>query len=299
MITPALHRPSLLLLLLIAMLAVGCSDQNEKSSAEPSAEPAPEVAPPVQTASPYDALPPAVRLAMDNPFTGDLDELVKRRVIRVAVTFNRTHYFIDKGQERGLTYEWLKIFEDELNKDLKTGKLKVHVVMVPMSRDQLYPALSSGKVDMVAAMLTVTPDREKLVTFSEPTRTNVNEVVVTGPGAPPITSLDDLAGQAVFVRKGSLYQENLVRLSAELKARGKAPIVINEAPVVLEDDDVLEMVNAGLAPITVVDDYLAEFWSNVFKTSRCIPMSPYGPAVRWPWHFVRRIRSSAMSSINH
>ena len=32
----------------------------------------------------------------------------------------------------------------------------------------------------------------------------------------------------------------------------------------LEDDDVLEMVNAGLAPITVVDDYLAEFWSQVF-----------------------------------
>ena len=40
--------------------------------------------------------------------------------------------------------------------------------------------------------------------------------------------------------------------------------MINEAPDALEDDDVLEMVNAGLAPITVVDDYLAEFWSQVF-----------------------------------
>jgi len=118
---------------------------------------------------------------------------------------------------------------------------------------------------MVAAMLTVTPEREKLVAFSEPTRTNVSEVVVSGPGAPPITSVDDLAGQAVFVRKGSIYEENLVRLNEELKARGKAPIVIDEAPVVLEDDDVLEMVNAGLAPITVVDDFLAEFWSKVFK----------------------------------
>src|SRR5688572_29546262 len=159
----------------------------------------------------------------------------------------------------------MKIFEEDLNKDLKTGKLKVHVVMVPMSRDQLYPALTSGKVDMVAAMLAVTPEREKLVAFSEPTRTNVSEVVVTGPEAPPITSLDDLAGQAVLVRKGSLYHEDLVRLSAELKARGKAPILIQEAPVVLEDDDVLEMVNAGLAPITVADDYLAEFWSKIFK----------------------------------
>ena len=36
------------------------------------------------------------------PFTGDFDAMVKRRAIRVGVTFNRTHYFIDKGQERGL-----------------------------------------------------------------------------------------------------------------------------------------------------------------------------------------------------
>ena len=216
------------------------------------------------TASPYDALPEALRLVMDKPFTGDLDELVKRRAIRVAVTFNRTHYFIDQGQERGITYEALKSFETDLNTDLKTGTLKVHVVIVPMSRDQLYPALAGGKVDMVAAMVTVRPELEKLVAFSEPTRTNVSQVVVTGPGAPPIATVDDLAGQEVFVRKASVYHESLIRLNEQLKARGKPAVVIDEAPDVLEDDDVLEMVNAGLAPITVVDDYLAAFWSQVF-----------------------------------
>ena len=203
---------------------------------------------------------------MDKPFTGDFDALVKRRSIRVGVTFNRTHYFIDKGQERGLTYEALKLFENDLNADLKTGNLKVHVVIVPMSRDQLYPALASGKVDMVAAMVTVRPELEKLAAFSEPTRTNVSEVVVTGPGAPPIATVDDLAGQEVFVRKGSIYEESLITLNEQLKARGKPPAVFVEAPAVLEDDDVLEMVNAGLAPITIVDDYLAEFWSKVFTS---------------------------------
>jgi membrane-bound lytic murein transglycosylase MltF len=217
-----------------------------------------------ETVSPYDALPEAVRLVMDKPFTGDFDTLVARRAIRVGVTFNRTHYFIDKGQERGLTYESLKLFENDLNADLKTGNLKVHVVIVPMTRTQLYPALASGKVDMVAAMVTVRPELEELAAFSVPTRTNVSEVVVTGPGAPPIASVDDLAGQEVFVRKGSLYEESLVRLNEQLRARGKPAVVIDEAPDVLEDDDVLEMVNAGLVPITVVDDYLAEFWSKVF-----------------------------------
>jgi len=118
---------------------------------------------------------------------------------------------------------------------------------------------------MVAAMVTVTPEREKLVAFSKPTRTGVNEVVVTGPGAPTIASLDDLSGQEVFVRKGSIYDESLIQLNTQLSARGKPPVVITVAPDVLEDDDVLEMVNAGLVPITITDDYLAEFWARVFK----------------------------------
>jgi membrane-bound lytic murein transglycosylase MltF len=268
------------LLRMVAPLAItaltACAGQpqaTQATTAPATSEAAPAkaaLAPPAadalipDTPSPYDALPEAARLVMDKPFTGDLDQMIARRMIRVAVTFNRTHYFIDQGQERGLTYEALKSFENDLNTDLKTGNLKVHVVIVPTSRDQLHPALASGKVDMVAAMVTVRPELERLAIFSEPTRTNVSQVVVTGPGAPPIGGVDDLAGQEVFVRKTSAYYESLTLLNEQLKTRGKPAVVINEAPDVLEDDDVLEMVNAGLAPITVVDDYLAEFWRQVF-----------------------------------
>src|SRR6187455_3794020 len=130
---------------LIAAAAIACAGKPE---APPAAIPSPAEADLPEAASPYDALPEAVRLVMDKPFTGDFDEMVKRRAIRVGVTFNRTHYFIDKGQERGLTYEALKLFENDLNTDLKTGNLKVHVVFLPMSREQLQPALMAGKVDM-------------------------------------------------------------------------------------------------------------------------------------------------------
>ena len=221
-------------------------------------------APIPDTASPLDALPEMVRFVLDRPFSGDFDEMIKRRAIRVGVTFNRTHYFIDKGQERGLTYEALKLFENDLNADRKTGNLKVHVVIVPMSRDLLAPSLLKGKVDMIAAMVTVRPELEAIAAFSDPTRTDVSEVVVTGPGAPAIATVDDLAGREVFVRKASAYYDTLTKLNEQLKARGKPVVVIDEAPDVLEDDDILEMVNAGLAPITIVDDYLAEFWSQVF-----------------------------------
>ena len=34
-------------------------------------------------------------------WTGDLDGMIQRRLIRVATTYNRTNYFIDRGQQRG------------------------------------------------------------------------------------------------------------------------------------------------------------------------------------------------------
>ena len=86
-----------------------------------------------------------------------------------------------------------------------------------------------------------------------------------------MTTVDDLSGQDVFVRKGSIYEESLIRLNEQLKARGKPPAVFVEAPAVLEDDDVLEMVNAGLVTTTIVDDYLAEFWSKVFTNLKVHP----------------------------
>jgi membrane-bound lytic murein transglycosylase MltF len=88
--------------------------------------------------------------------------------------------------------------------------------------------------------------------------------VVTGPGAPTIADVGDLAGQEVFVRKASTYYATLTDLNKQFEEQGKPEITIIAAPDVLEDDDILEMVNAGLAPITIVDDYLAGFWSQVF-----------------------------------
>ena len=221
-----------------------------------------EPLPPVT--SPYDSLPEGLAKALDVSFTGDFDEMVKRRVIRVGTVFNRTHYFVDRGQERGLAYEGFKRFEDDLNAHLKSGLLKVHVVMVPLLRDQLFAALHAGKVDLVAAALTITPERLKLADFSTPTRANVSEIVVTGPGGSTIGTPDDLSGREVFVRKSSSYHESLVALNTSLAARGRPAVVIKEAPEPLEDDDILEMVNAGLVDATVMDDYMVEFWRQVF-----------------------------------
>jgi ABC-type amino acid transport substrate-binding protein len=168
--------------------------------------------------SPYDVLPKEMAAVLDTPFTGDFDEMVKRRLIRVGTVFNRTHYFVDNGVQRGVVAEAFKRFAEDLNKKLNTGLLKVHVVIVPLSRDQLFPALQAGKVDLVSASLTITPGRLQQVDFCTPTKANVSEIVLTAPGASAVATLGDLSGREVFVRKSSSYYESLVRLNESLAA---------------------------------------------------------------------------------
>ena len=245
---------------LLAVFIVACSNPPEQTKAP---EPAPlteeEALPEYELALPED-----MRGLVDKEYTGDLSGMLEHRFIRAGVPYNRTFYFIDKGQPRGLSYEYLMLFEEELNKTLKKGQPKVYVVLLPMPRDQLLPSLNAGKLDMVVAQLTVTPERQKLVDFSNPTRPNVNEVVVTGPGATALTSVEGLSGQTVFIRKASSYYESVQALNQRLQAQKRPPVMVELAPESLEDDDILEMVNAGLVPATVVDEYLANFWQKVF-----------------------------------
>jgi membrane-bound lytic murein transglycosylase MltF len=254
------------LVLLASLLMAACSgeqDEAEPTTAEP-ATPAAEVDEPLPPPEYESALPESVRALLNQPFTGDLDEMVKRRLVRIGVTYNRTNYFGDQGVQRGVAYEYGKLMEDELNKRRKTGNLKVNFWFVPLPREQMVPALVDGKVDLVIAAVTDRPELRKRVDFTNPTRKNVNQVVVTGPGAPAIAAVDDLSGKEVFVRKSSPYDESLQALNERLKASGKPAVSIQEVPGNLEDDDVLEMVNAGLIKITVVDSYLAEFWKQAF-----------------------------------
>jgi membrane-bound lytic murein transglycosylase MltF len=235
------------------------------STAQTPQKPAPPAPQPSQ-AQPAPA-PTGKGVSLDiatEKWTGDLDGMIKRRRIRVLTTYSKTHYFIDQGQQLGITHDAFKEFESVINKKFKTGKLPVHVVFVPVSRDELGPALLDGRGDIAFASIVVTPERQKTVDFAAPTNTGVSEIVVTGPKSPKLATLDDLAGQEVYVRPGSIYQESLVRLNEDFRKRGKAAVVIKPAPVVLEDEDLLEMLNAGLIKNIVVYNHTAQFWKQVF-----------------------------------
>jgi membrane-bound lytic murein transglycosylase MltF len=248
---------------MLLLFAVACGPTPETPApggANPAAgTPAPAASTPAPLAGDNMAVAALARAEL-----GDLDQMITRRTVRIAVAYSKTNYFLDRGQPHGATYEFAQKFEEDLNSSLGTGHLKVIVAFMPMSRERLLRAVVDGQADLAAAALTVTPERQALVDFSEPTRTGVNEVVVSGPSSPPIASLEDLAGREVFVRESSSYYQSLLALNGRLTAAGKPAVVLKPAPEVLEDEDLMEMVNAGLVRYIVVDEYLATFWKQMF-----------------------------------
>jgi membrane-bound lytic murein transglycosylase MltF len=202
----------------------------------------------------------------DKPWKGDFDRLLERRMIRILVPFSRTLYFNDRGHERGLTGEFVRDFEQYVNRKYKSGNRPLTVFIVPTTRDRLLSNLGAGLGDIAAGNLTMTDDRLKLLDFVPlPLSKGIAEVVVTGPKSPAVASVDDLSGKTVHVRKSSSYFESLTALNKRLGAARKPPATLVLVPDALEDEDMMEMLNAGLLEIIVVDDWKAKLWAQVLS----------------------------------
>ncbi|MFH1079636.1 MAG: transglycosylase SLT domain-containing protein [Pseudomonadota bacterium] len=205
-------------------------------------------------------------------WTGDFDKMLEYRRIRVLVPHSRTLYFNDKGRERGVTGDTVRDFERYLNKKYarKLARRPLTVFIVPRTRDALLTGVANGFGDIAAGDITVTEERLKTVDFVAPEDVpRVSEVLVTGPNAPTISVIDDLAGKTVHVRKSSSYYESLLSLNERFKKEGgfwsrkKAPVKIILVPDSLEDEDLMEMLNAGLFEYLVVDDWIAKIWAQI------------------------------------
>ena len=207
------------------------------------------------------------QLSLQNePWTGDFDQMLERRIIRVLAPYSRTLYYVDKGHERGITAELVREFESYVNRRYakQLGKRPLTVFLIPTTRDKLLAGLAEGRGDIAAGNLTATEERLKLVDFAAPQdRKPVRELIVTGPASPPLATLDDLSGKTVHVRKASSYYESVAALNDRFKKERKAPVKVVELPDALEDEDALEMLAAGLFELAVVDDWKALLWARI------------------------------------
>ncbi|SAL83290.1 lytic transglycosylase catalytic subunit [Caballeronia choica] len=242
------------------LLGISVLSSSARAASEPSASAVTQASSPPAVVAKARQLNLAVK-----PWTGDFDAMLERRSIRFLVPYSRTLYFNDKGRERGLTAELARDFERYVNMRYASqlGKRPVTVFLIPTTRDKLLTNLQTGLGDISAGNLTATDERRKLVDFVAPRdRKPVRELIVTGPRAPAIVTLDDLAGKQVYVRKATSYYESLTALNERFRKAGKPVMQITLLPDALEDEDTLEMLNAGMLGIVVVDDWKAELWAQ-------------------------------------
>jgi membrane-bound lytic murein transglycosylase MltF len=249
----------------LAALAVAACDSAPEQPADGKA------AASAAAAAPAPPPPKPVRATGLPTWTDDLAGLLDKRVVRVLVVYSKTFYFIDKGQQRGITYDFGIELEKALNATNQDKTRPIRVIFIPVARDELLPALVAGVGDIATGGLTVTPERTRQVDFTTPAAENISEIVVTAPDVAAPASVDDLSGRSVFVRRSSAYHESLLALNARLAAAGRQPVQIVDAAENLEDEDILEMVNAGLIDTTVIDSYAVKFWQEIFPDIRPQP----------------------------
>ncbi|KAB2825061.1 lytic transglycosylase F [Aliivibrio finisterrensis] len=193
------------------------------------------------------------------PYTGDLDSLKKKGTVRVLVSADLGFYYIEKGQPKGIIAEFLHHFELHLRKN----KIHVNVQVIPVPRDDLLNALEAGFGDIAVANLTITPQRLKYVDFSDPIISNSQEWLVTSKSTPTIASFEELSGKEVWVRASSSYFESLQKINKQLSSNGIPPIHVQFIEENLQDYELMEMINQGILPMTVIDSHKSQLWTKV------------------------------------
>lgn len=244
------------ILITIFFAACGQQPMPSQSRASSTADTSTQPAKPLTTAV----------VTVPSPFgihTDDLDGMLQRRNIRALVVLDPIDFFYDNGQPMGAMYEALRDFETFVNQKQKTRALKIKVTFIPVRVDQAEPALLQGAGDFIANAIVITPERQQRGAFTVPMRTEVNQVIVTGSGFPPLSSLEDLGGKEIYVSAATVNYQNLQKLNEKLKQSGKPQIIIKAADPNLTEDDLVQMMSAGLIPATVSREARANFWAQI------------------------------------
>lgn len=179
----------------------------------------------------------------DASSTDDLPAMKKRGTLRVLTRNNAVSFYLYKGNREGFDYELIKAFA-------KRQGLFLEVVLAP-SYDELVPMLKAGKGDVIAASLTATAARAQEVAFTVP-YLKVKELFVQRRGAPALTSLEQLRGRAVTVRRSSSYAEKLRPLATQYG------FTVRDADEDTEVEDLLADVDEGVIELTVADSHFFE-----------------------------------------
>jgi membrane-bound lytic murein transglycosylase MltF len=196
----------------------------------------------------------------------DLQGTKERGILRVLVGYSHTHYFMDGLNIRGISAENLRRFDPFLQERLGSPRPRINILPIPVARDEMIDFLAAGLADLAVGNITITDARAERVNFSRPLRRDVSELVIHHSDVGDIDSLEALAGRDVHVRRSSSFVQSLEGLNASLLDEGLAPVNIVAVDEHLQTEDILDLVNAGVIPVTVADSHMADFWSGIHES---------------------------------
>jgi len=226
----------------------------------------------------------------------DLEQIIKdQHPIRVLVSYNRTNFFLVNGAMRGMEHDLMQAYKQFLQK--KDKKRTIRMVFVTVPFDRIIPELKAGRGDIAAAGLTITKARKKQVPFSTPYRTGVNEIIIGSPKAQTIKTIDDIAGETVYVMAGASYADHLLDLNMELSKKGLKQVIVKIADKNLVTEDLLEMAERGIIDYTVADSHLAAIWKTALPRLQLFNEAPLRTGGELGWG-IRPNSPQLLKSVN-
>lgn len=197
----------------------------------------------------------------------DLPEILKKGKLIVLAENSSTSYFIYRGKKMGFEYEMLSKFTEELGIELE--------VKIVKNLDSLQSMLNRGEGDIIACNYTVTNDRSKILSFSEPFIQTQQVLIQRKPDGWEdmkekewmehiITEPNQLADKEIHVWKNSSYYQRLENLSEEIGDTIRIEAISGSTG----GEELIEMVSNGLIDYTISEENVAQvnerFYENLY-----------------------------------
>lgn len=190
-------------------------------------------------------------------YTDDLEQIKKRKTLRVITRNNAASYFLWRGELLGFEYELAKKFAAQHG-------LRIEMIAAP-GHDAQIPMLLEGKGDIIASFMTITDSRKtQNIHFSRPYHRTF-EVIISRSSEKIINSLEDIRGRTFYVRKSSSYWNTLNELQQE-----GYNFKINTVDESMETEEIIEHVASGKFDLTIADSHILDIeltWRDDIKAA--------------------------------
>jgi membrane-bound lytic murein transglycosylase F len=191
-----------------------------------------------------------------NNISIDLNEIVKSDTLRVATMYGSTSYFLYRDEMMGFDYEMVGNLAKYLKLNLK--------ITISKSEDEMVKWLQEGKVDIIAYNIIQTKSLKKSFSFVLP-QSESYQVLVQKIDENKISSVTELAGKNVTVKKNSIFSERINTLNEEIG--GKINVIAAADSVTSED--LIEMVGEGKISYTLAYHNTAMLYKSYYKKMDC------------------------------